>query len=193
MHDRCPCPFLPPFEEGLDFRILWRHGACRDHDFYLDALCYGQSLWMEGHAGRALLAVARALYADVRPEASILAQWPLPYAALRWMVEHHVRDDFPGNPRVSFQHQASRLRGRRKAQRSARAWAVWGLVRVARPALPGEAGQDLVEPVFAEILDRLDRHGHPGEGALWAEVMGPDRWVNASCRAGRGGETGADE
>lgn len=170
------CPFLPTVNKPLDFRALQRHGTRRDAHFYLDALCYGQVLWMQGRAGRALLAVTRALYAEVAAEAPILVQWPLPYGALRWIVENHTDDDFPGNPRVSFQHQATRLQGPRQAQRAARAWAVWSLVRVARPALVGDADQDFVEPSFEDIGHLLDQRGHPGERKLWEAVMGNDRW-----------------
>jgi hypothetical protein len=166
-----PCPFLPPEEADLDFRVLQRHGSARGPAFYLDALRYGQVLWRQGHAGRALLAVTRGLYANVPAEAAVLRDWPLPYAALRWMVETHPSDDFPGNPRVSYQHQASRLRGPRQAQRAARAWGVWALVRVARPTLPGDPTQRLTEPTRGAIYDGLKTHGHPGEGELWAGVM----------------------
>ena len=171
-----PCPFLPGKTEGLDYRVLQQHGMARDAAFYLDALRYGQVLWMTGHAGRALLALTRALYADVREGETVLAQWPLPYAAMRWILEHHGSDDFPGNPRVSFQHQASRLRGQRQDQRSARAWAVWGLVRVARPALPGDERQAVVEPSFEEIFAGLEEFGLSGEAQTWEKALDGGRW-----------------
>lgn len=166
-----PCPYLPPWqkEEMLDHQLLGRHGEGRGAEFYHDALRYGQHLWCTGHAGRALLAITRALYADVASDEAILKQWPLPYAALAWIIRHHTSDDFPGNPRLSYQHQATRLRGDRRELRSARAWAVWALVCQIRPHLPGDP--TCPEPSMAQIQDLLDQHGHPGESELWREAF----------------------
>jgi hypothetical protein len=94
-----------------------------------------------------------------------LLRWPLPYAAMAWMMARHGSDDFPGNPRISFQHQACRLRGPRRDLRQARAWAVWALACKARPQLPGDP--TCPEPSADEILDGLQRHGHAGEAELW--------------------------
>ncbi|MFP4281980.1 MAG: hypothetical protein ACLFR7_00490 [Opitutales bacterium] len=166
-----PCPHLPRPDTVLDYRLLSAHEDRRDARFYGDALRYGQHLWLHGHAGRAILAVTRALYADVPPHEPVLQEWPLPYAALRWIVAHHPRDEFPGNPRVSFQHQATRLRGPRQEQRRARAWAVWALIREVRPQLPGDPSQNLIEPDLETIAEGLTRHGHRGEERLWRTVL----------------------
>lgn len=139
--------------------------------FYQTALCYGQQLWLSGGAGRAILAVTRALYADVPPDAPALQEWPLPYQALRWIVAQHPSDDFPGNPRISFQHQATRLRGERMELRRARAWAVWALVCKAKPSLPGDLEQGIREPDLCEIADGLIHHGHVGESQLWQSAL----------------------
>lgn len=155
----------------MDYRILQAHGRERGEGFYLDALRYAQYLWQEGRAGRAILALTRALYAEVPAGSPVLAQCPLPYAALRWIVSAHHSDQFPGNPRVSFQHQANRLRGARRELRAARAWAAWAVVRAARPTLPGDPAEALPEPSLATIGDWLGRHAHPGEVALWREAL----------------------
>lgn len=139
--------------------------------FYFKALQYGNYLWQTGHAGRAILAVTRALYADINEEGPVLVDWPLPYAALKWIIAKHDSDDFPGNPRISFQHQASRLRGPRQELRRARAWAVWAIIRKARPSLPGDPADPVVEPCEQEIQARLDEFGHPNEAELWARVL----------------------
>lgn len=139
--------------------------------FYETALQYGHYLWRHGHAGRAILAITRALYADVRENDPILRRWPLPYAAYRWILSHHPRSDFPGNPRVSFQHQATRLRGPRKALRRTRAWAVWAIVREHRPELPGDPGQPVREPTPAEIESYLGQLGHDNEVDLWKRAL----------------------
>lgn len=165
------CPYLPalPDDEVLDHSLLARHGSRRDAAFYFDALLYGHFLWQQGHAGRALLALTRALYADLDPADPILRSWPLPYQALAWIIQHHVSDDFPGNPRLSYQHQACRLRGPRAELRSARAWAVWALVTAIRPHLPGDPS--CPEHSIAEITARLEQHGHPQEAQHWQQCL----------------------
>jgi hypothetical protein len=151
----------------MNYRCLTRLRGHPVDAFYETALRYGHYLWLRGHAGRSLLAVTRALYADVPTQAPILEFWPLPYAALRWIVAQHDSDDFPGNPRISFEHQASRLRGSRQALRRARAWAVWMLICEARPNLPGDPSLQHALPDPATIAARLEAHGHPGERTLW--------------------------
>lgn len=165
------CPFLPAIngDDMLDHSLLRRHGSARDASFYFDALCYGHFLWRQGHAGRALLALTRALYADVEATDDMLRAWPLPYAALFWMLQHHSSDDFPGNPRLSYQHQACRLRGERRELRAARAWAVWALVCAARPHLPGD--RTCAELSREEITALLETWCHPGESTLWQTVL----------------------
>lgn len=140
-------------------------------EFYLKALQYGHYLWRQGHAGRAILALTRSLYTHLAPNDPILQAWPLPYAALKWIAAHHPSDDFPGNPRISFQHQATRLRGVRQELRRARAWAVWALIREARPSLPGDLADPVKEPTLQQINDLLEAHGHPGEAALWRSIL----------------------
>lgn len=171
MSHRASCPFLPALVAGklYDHHLLGRHGEQRDAAFYEDALRYGHALWHQGHAGRALLAITRALYADVTADDPILRTWPLPYAAMAWIVQHHDSDDFPGNPRLSYQHQATRLRGERRELRSARAWAVWAIVCSIRPHLDGDASCQ--ELSLEEIQHLLEKHGHLGEGLSWRKVI----------------------
>ena len=140
--------------------------------FYFKALQYGNYLWQNRHAGRAILAITRALYASLDESEPIVSEWPLPYAALHWIVKNHISDDFPGNPRVSFQHQATRLRGERQDLRRARAWAIWGLICNARPSLPGDPQDPVQELSNQEIARLLDHLGHRGEGALWFATIG---------------------
>ena len=139
--------------------------------FYFKALQYGQYLWLKGHAGRAILAVTRGLYADLPEARPILKECPLPYAALQWIVAQHHSDDFPGNPRVSFQHQATRLRGPRQELRRARAWAVWALIRQARPSLPGDLKDPADPPTHEQIEAMLQAQGHPNEARLWRTTI----------------------
>ena len=169
MQHRGPCPFLPIVDEVCDYRILQQHGARRDAGFYFSALQYAQQLWCDGHAGRALLAATRALYADLAEGDEVLSRWPLPYAALAWMMQHHDSDDFPGNPRLSYQHQATRLRGDRAELRSARAWAVWALACAARPSLPGDV--TCPERSREEITLALEQSGHENEVLVWENAL----------------------
>jgi hypothetical protein len=164
------CPLLPPTQAGLTHRCLSE--AEKDTpEFYLNALKYGHYLWQTGHAGRAVLAITRALYADIAEEDDALRQWPLPYAPLKWIFTNHLSDDFPGNPRISFQHQATRLRGTRQDLRRARAWAVWALIREARPGLPGDTQYPVEEPKYEQIFNRLAQHGHSNEAELWRTTL----------------------
>lgn len=139
--------------------------------FYYTALKYGHYLWQQNHSGRALLAITRALYADLNPEAEVLAEWPLPYAAIHWIAQQHDTHDFPGNPRISFQHQATRIRGERAELRQARAWAAWKLICLAKPELPGDEAQSIEEPNTDAIVEGLQAHGFPDESAQWLEIV----------------------
>ena len=163
------CPFLPMSDGECDYRILRQHGTRRDADFYFSALCYGHHLWRQGHAGRALLAITRALYADLDGTESILRDHPLPYQAMQWIAEKHTSDDFPGNPRLSYQHQACRMSEPRRAQRSARAWAVWAIICQARPHLTGDT--TLPEWNLETIAQELENYGVQGEVEIWQKVM----------------------
>jgi len=165
------CPYLPRAEARMSHRCLTELREAPREDFYLTALKYGHYLWRQGHAGRALLALTRALYADLSEEAAVLKSWPLPYAAIQWMVQTHPSDDFPGNPRISFQHQATRIRGARRELRQARAWAVWYLICQAKPSLPGDAEQGIVEPSPDLIAEALNHWGHRNEWQLVDSIV----------------------
>jgi len=162
------CPYLPAPRAGLDWRALH---AFRDTDrgasFYHACLEYGHALWQRGLAARALLCLDRALGADLRGDESVLRDYPLPYAAMAWLIAETPPDVFLGNPRVHFQHYADRLNGPRRDQRCWRAWACWSLARAVRPDLPGDPRHRVVEPTLDEIAAGLQAHGHPGEAGLW--------------------------
>jgi hypothetical protein len=139
--------------------------------FYRTALTYGHYLWLKGCSGRAILAITRALYADLTDDAAVLREWPLPYKALHWIVVNHPNQDFPGNPRISFQHQATRLRGERAALRRARAWAVWKLISFAKPELVADTTQGTKQLTLGEIEKRLAKHGHSNEVQIWQSAF----------------------
>ncbi len=104
----------------------------------------------------------------------------MPYAALAWLVSHHPDDSFLGNPRISFQHQADRVRGVRAPQKAARAWAVWYLIRIVRPDLPGDRFHRVEEPTRDAIRQRLETFGLGGEEETWrAAIRQAEAWAPA--------------
>ena len=139
--------------------------------FYLTALSYGHYLWLKGYSGRAILAITRALYANLPAEAEVLREWPLPYRALYWVVANHPSQDYPGNPLTSFHQQATRLRGDRMALRRARAWAVWKLICLAKPELHTYTYKGIKQPTLDEIEQGLVKHGHPNEVQIWQSAF----------------------
>ena len=165
------CPHLPPAPAAMDWRAVNGHGRGRDAAFYLTVLTYGQNLWQRCLPARAILCIDRALGAELAGDEPELAAWPLPYAALAWVLREAPRDVFIGNPRVHFQHYADRMNEPRRAQRQARAWACWAITRAVAPRWPADPRHDVIEPSHEEIAASLDIHGLPGETALWAEVL----------------------
>ena len=167
-----PCPHLPPLRADLDWRALHLHrGEARGAEFYFSCLEYGQTLWCRGRAARAILCLDRAFGADLQGAEPVLAAWPLPYAALGWLLVHVPPEVFVGNPRVHFQHYAGRMNEPRREQRRWRAWACWALARAFRPQLPGDPRHAIREPAPDEIEPALRRHGHAGEAALWRSAL----------------------
>lgn len=171
MEKRASCPYLPPSYEQMDYRCLARFEQQAGGAYYLEALRYGQYLWERRLTARAILAVTKALHAEVSDSDEALAEWPLPYRALKWVFLQHDGTDFMGNPRISFQHQAERLRGARTEQRRWRCWAVWKLAQTALPQLPDAADGIGRYPDVATIGAQLEKHGIRGEARLWLATL----------------------
>ena len=181
------CPYLPPPRPGLDWRSLHAfRAALRGPEFYLTCLQYGQELWQRRLSARALLCLDRALGADLAGTESVLREWPLPYAAMAWIIANNPKDVFIGNPRVHFQHYADRMNAPRREQRRARAWACWALTRAVKPELPGDPRHRVHEPSHDEIAAALAKHGHAGERELWQAILGA-----ASSCSGRAATKGS--
>ena len=170
-----PCPFLPRQELPLSAASVAVLGEDRGPDFYLAALHYAQSLWLQGFPARAILLCNRALGAALDGSEPVLRLWPLPYLAIGWLLQHHRPAHFIGNPRRHWQHLATRMSGPRAELRTWRAWACWRMACVALPHFPADEKQLAEEPVREpgeeEIAGHLERLGHPGEVALWREVL----------------------
>ena len=155
-----PCPHLPPALPDMDWRCLHAFGKIRDIEFYLMALRYAQYLWLHDSPARAILSMTRALYAELDGCEEQLTRWPLPYCALQWFLLNYREDyGFLGNPRISYQHQAGRIRGRRQQRLSWRAWACWQIVRQARPDFAADHKHHIEEPQKNDILTGLKKHG----------------------------------
>ena len=177
------CPHLPAARPGLDWRTLHAHRAApRGAVFYFACLEYAQALWTRGLAARAILCLDRALGARLRGDEPVLAAWPLPYAALDWILRQSAPEGLVGNPRIHFQHYAGRMNAPRREQRRWRAWACWALARAAHPGLAGDPRHRIKEPTRTQIARRLARHGLPGEEALWRQVLAPGRAARAEKR-----------
>ncbi len=165
-----PCPFLPTCGRLLNWRDL---NALRDKqgpELYRLCLEYGQQLWLDELPARALLAVDRALYCDVREGDVVLAQHAMPYRAIGWMVRQ-PSDQFTGNARVHYQHLADRVRGERAELKKWRAWAAWAVTRHVRPDLAGDPRHAVVEPTPADIEAGLRAYGLPSEIAEWRKAL----------------------
>ena len=165
------CPHLPVPRAGMDWRVYQNHGDSRGAGFYGTCMEYGHALWHRRLPARALLCLDRAMGADVSHADAVVGSWPMPYAAMAWMMQEVPRDLFCGNPRVHFQHYADRMNEPRKEIRAWRAWACWALARQVRPELPGDPNHDVQFPSEREIGEGLSRVGLPGERELWQAVM----------------------
>jgi predicted metalloendopeptidase len=170
-----PCPFLPVPSEVLTAACLQPFGKYnRGAEFYEMALKYAQSHWLQGMPAQALLQVNRALGSAVAATDEVLQRWPLPYAAVVWLLGNHTPEQFIGNPRRHYQHLATRMVEPRKALRTWRAWACWHLARQVLPQFSADEEQlrteQIVEPTPEEIHRQLATLGHAGEADGWLKL-----------------------
>lgn len=156
-------------DREMNWRSLNSFGKVRDSAFYETALCYGQYLWAQGYAARSLLALDRALYAELKSTDPILEKWPLPYAAIRWVVAENREQQFIGNPRVHYQHLADRVKG--ASIKKWRAWACWAIIRNLSPHLPPDPKHEVIEPSLEEIESALATHGLKQEIDWWQQAL----------------------
>jgi len=167
-----PVPQLPVPDKEMTWRDLnWFREQDRGEAFYVACLSYAHQLWRAGLPARAILCLDRAWGADLRGDEPALERWPLPYAALAFMLRRTEPGVFLGNPRVHFQHYADRLGEPRKEQRKWRAWACWAITRRILPELPGDPAHPVEEPSEETIGARLGERGLPGEVAVWRAAL----------------------
>jgi len=169
------CPFLPVEDPSLSAVSIRAAGGDRGAAFYRLALQCAQSLWVRGLPAQAILLLNRAFSADLRGDEPVLAEFPPPYAALRWILEHRREEQFLGNPRRHFQHLATRMSGPRPEVRIWRAWACWWIARLVIPDDPADekqiAEEGIVEPGFERIREGLSNLGLPGEAGIWEHAV----------------------
>lgn len=173
--DRPPCPWLPDVEHPIGASAMKCLGKERGEPFYLQALKCAQSLWRRGLPAQSVLLLNRAFSADLDGSESVLSEWPLPYAAMHWVLSSKREGDFVGNPRRHFQHLATRMVEPRRELRTWRAWACWTYACQLFPDCPADILQiereGVVEPTQEQIGDRLSLLGIPGERELWMAVL----------------------
>lgn len=172
-----PCPFLPEIDRAITHDDMAAAGAERGVLYFETALKYAQSLWRTGFPAKALLLCSRAMAADLRRDDDILHRWPMPYRAVAWILVNRVEGQFLGNPRLHYQHLASRMAGPKKEIRTWRAWACWYLAKELLDAakFPGDLIQirreTVVEPTHDEITRQLRRLSSLDDDRAWNDAL----------------------
>jgi GNAT superfamily N-acetyltransferase len=101
----------------------------------------------------------------------------MPYHAVAWIVHHRPAGRFIGNPRLHYQHLASRMVEPYRELRRWRAWACWYLTRELLPEkeFPSDTRQirveSTVEPRRAEIAQRLDELSPSDDRDAWESAL----------------------
>ena len=165
-------PHLPTVSAKLNWEHTRAHRQECGPSFYYACLELAQAYWLQGKQAQAILQMNKSFLADV-PE----PQYPLPYAALGWLLEHRREQEFLGNPVRHFQHLATRMTPPRKQLRTWRAWACFYISKKVLPAddYPLDTAQikkeKLLIPEIEQVLDALDALGVSGEYASFASLV----------------------
>lgn len=174
-----PCPLLPRITRPVgaaDSRAL---GKERGEPFYRLCLEYAQTKWMAGFPAQALLQLNRAMSADLRGDEGLLADDPMPYLPVAWILKARPDQEgqFLGNPRRHWQHYATRMSGPHAELRTWRAWACYAIASRILPhaEFPHDMEQVeselLVMPQEEEIAGMLAELGLSGEAELWRKAI----------------------
>ncbi len=193
-----PCPLLPEENRHYDHKDVEALNHERGPLFYETALHYAQSLWREGFPAKSILLINRALSLPLKRDEPILAQWPLPYQALVWIMQNRVEGQFIGNPRRHWQHLATRMVEPNKELRTWRAWACWYLAKTILPEMefPTDFKQireeQLVKPTRDQIAANLQRLSPANDLEVWQQTL---QTIQAAIQplAARIRRIGADE
>ena len=172
-----PCPLLPSIERAITSAEVHALGKDRGPAFYELSLKYAQSQWCAGVPAQAMLQVNRAFACALSADEPVLAELPLPYKVMAWLMMNRRDDRFIGNPRRHFQHLATRMVEPNKELRSWRAWACWYLAKGVLPEeeFPGDMKQireeGIVEPTFAMIAAKLREFSPADDEQRWREAI----------------------
>lgn len=181
-----PCPFLPETDHVCSHVDMEAVGNDRGTRFYEMALQYAQSLWRRGFPAKSLLLCSRAMSADLHQGDDILRRFPLPYHAVAWLIVNRREGQFFGNPRLHYQHLASRMVEPKRELRTWRAWACWYLTKelLGQEEFPGDWHQirteGVVEPTHDEISRQLHRLSRLDDDRVWNDAL---RWSQGWRRA----------
>ncbi len=184
-----PCPFLPLPERAFTHEDIHELGADRSARFHQTALGYAQTMWLNAYPAKALLLISRALACRLE-DVSLLAEKAMPYHAMGWIVQNRPADRFIGNPRLHYQHLASRMVDPHRELRRWRAWACWYLTKQLLPEdeFPADARQiraeSTVEPRRADIVEKLEELSPRDDLAAWESAL---EWVEALSAKKTGG------
>lgn len=159
------CGLLPSVPEQIAHGDLLAFGSERNENFYMCSLHLAHKLLREGKAGRALLLLDRAMEVTLSDP---LKPWPVPYAAVAWILNAATARELGGNPRIHYEHLATRVRGSRLRQW--RAWACWAIARKLRPEYPGDPVSASPLPTRAQIARGLNETAGAVELRLWQIV-----------------------
>lgn len=171
------CPYLPDVDGVLDANSMDPHRKERGAGYYLAALRYAQSLWLEKKPAQAILQLNKAWSAHLRGDEAVLRDWPPPYRALAWILRHTPDGLFLGNPVRHFQHLASRMAGPNPEPRRWRAWACFHLSESCLDAVgfPRDENQIANEaldiPTRDMVWQQLDALGWRGEAEHCQQAM----------------------
>jgi len=171
-----PCPFLPLPQRPVTHEDLHALGSDRGPRFHHAALAYAQGMWLADFPAKALLLVSRAQSCRLE-ELSLLTEGAMPYHAVAWIVHRRPEGRFIGNPRLHYQHLASRMVDPHRELRRWRAWACWYLTRELLPEteFPSDTRQiraeSTVEPRRSEIAQRLNELSPSDDCAAWESAL----------------------
>jgi len=166
-----PCPWLPDPHAVMSFRDLQSARAESVINLHRTACQYANYLWLKDTPARAILALCRALYL-IHDGGPTPAHAHSAWLAYVWFLGEEDGRGFLGNPRVSFSHQATRMRPPVNPLNNHRAWALWHLTRIARPDLPPDPGVAENAPSPVRLQETLSSRGFPGEGDAFQEAIG---------------------
>lgn len=123
---------------------------CAD-EYYLACLELAQSLYLCGRPAQAILQLDKAMMAILAANSELTQQYPIPYSAMRWIMEHSADSGFLGNPVRHFQHLASRM-NRNQPQPELRIARAWCCLHLAEAVLSSEQFPRDIRQIDTESL-----------------------------------------